>query len=128
MRTCAGPLDPSYLPDAELNRAYQIPFRNTPLPNSNPATRGSNPASTGPLLTARATSGLIGITRRACFPGRVARGSAFPRKATCQVPASGLFKLVQGRRRAQIMRKGPGCSGTRASHVPVGGPEEVQAP
>jgi hypothetical protein len=40
--------------------------------------------------------------------GRAARGSVSPRKATCQVPPSGLFWLVQGRQRAHsLMGKAP---------------------
>ena len=51
-------------------------------------------------LTAGPTGGLLGFTRRTGLPGRAARGSAFPRKATCQGPASDYSQLVQGRRRA----------------------------
>ena len=44
------------------------------------------------------------ITRRAGLPGRAARGSVFPRKAICQVPASGFFiwsKVADARAKPQ---------------------------
>ena len=41
-------------------------------------------------LTAGTMRGPTRLTRRGSIPGRAARGSISPRKATCQVPTSGL--------------------------------------
>jgi hypothetical protein len=61
------------------------------------------------LLTAAAGAGLLASLAGAVFPGRAARGSVSPRKATCQVPAICLH-LVQGRRRAlKATGKAPAC-------------------
>ena len=44
-------------------------------------------------LTDRASAGLLALLVGGVFLGRAARGSAFPRKATCQVLASGIYSF-----------------------------------
>ena len=60
----------------------------------------------------RAYRGPTHTTRRTGLPGRAARGSASPRKATCQVPASDYSQLVQGRRRLRERREASLLRGT----------------
>ena len=50
------------------------------------------------------------LTRRGSIPGRAARGSISPRKATCQVPASGLSSFgPRSPARAKGQRERPRC-------------------
>ena len=112
------------------------PAKLPPLPPARLLNNGS-PAVTQRLPPGRFDSrgwrGPTRLTRRGIFPGRAARGSISPRKATCQVPASGLH-LVQGRRRAlrreRPRRQGPGppaSFGPRGCYPKAGRTEVIQS-
>ena len=72
-------------------------------------------------MTAAAGAGLLASLAGASVPGRAARGSVSPRKATCQVPASGLSSFgPRPPTRAKSHGKGPASAEARASRRPCG--------
>ena len=80
--------------------------------------RGDSAEAVGDL-TAGTMRGPTRLTRRGSIPGRAARGSISPRKATCQVPASGSssFGPRSPARAKDPDRERPRLLGTRASRV-----------